>query len=130
MQKFQEYFFAQWMQGPFVNWQLFNTPPGFATTNNPEESFNKQLKESYTEYLRLTILTACNKVYNLIKDYSLSQKPNDFALVASKNNKFIQESRTCMSHDFILQNNNPTTLVYKSKHFITLSPRIVHVAGS
>ena len=30
--KFTDYFIKQWLQPPFCNWQLFNTPPGFATT--------------------------------------------------------------------------------------------------
>ena len=123
MDTFREYFVNQWLQGSFVNWQLFNTPPGYATTNNPEESFNKQIKESYTEYKRLTILTACDKICVLVKDYSLAQKSNSFALVASRNNKFIEASKTCQAQDFVLYNNNPNTLYYKSKHYITLLPR-------
>ena len=44
LQKFKKYFIEQWLQGSFTNWQIFNTPPGYATTQNPEESFNKQIK--------------------------------------------------------------------------------------
>ncbi|RHY94559.1 hypothetical protein DYB26_011271 [Aphanomyces astaci] len=41
---FTWYFDAQWMQGTFTKWQVFHTPSGFASTNNPSESFNKHFK--------------------------------------------------------------------------------------
>jgi hypothetical protein len=50
MGDFRDYFIKQWLQPPFNNWQIFNLPPGFKTTQNPEESFknNKQIKEVFT----------------------------------------------------------------------------------
>ncbi|KAF0702377.1 hypothetical protein AaE_015974 [Aphanomyces astaci] len=47
---FTWYFDAQWMQGTFTKWQVFHTPSGFASTNNPSESFNKHFKGIYTEH--------------------------------------------------------------------------------
>ena len=51
--------------GNFHNWQIFNNPAGYATTQNPEESFNKQVKEIYTEFERLTVLGGCNAMHKL-----------------------------------------------------------------
>jgi len=31
---FRDYFIKQWLNPPFNNWQIFNTPPGYATTYN------------------------------------------------------------------------------------------------
>ena len=42
---FKEYFIKQWLEAPFNNWQIFNTPPGFATTQNPEESLISKLNK-------------------------------------------------------------------------------------
>ncbi len=58
LENFKQYFIKQWLQGDFCNWQLFITPPGYATTNNCEESFNFQIKETYTEFEKLTVLDA------------------------------------------------------------------------
>ena len=37
LEKFCEYFEKQWVNSTFNNWQLYSTPVGFATTNNPIE---------------------------------------------------------------------------------------------
>jgi hypothetical protein len=43
--EFTEYFEKQWgPQSFFHNWQMFHTPRGYATTNNPVETFNSALK--------------------------------------------------------------------------------------
>ncbi|KAF1788246.1 hypothetical protein GQ600_12206 [Phytophthora cactorum] len=39
--------------GNFANWQSFLTPPGYATTNNPVEQFNRALKRDYTHHRQL-----------------------------------------------------------------------------
>lgn len=48
-----QYIFEQWMSGRYASWQCFFTPPGFATTNNPVETFNSKLKTFYTLRQRL-----------------------------------------------------------------------------
>ncbi|ETL83899.1 hypothetical protein L917_16222 [Phytophthora nicotianae] len=45
---FAKYMFVQWMTGSFARWQVFATSPGFASTNNPVETFNALLKRDYT----------------------------------------------------------------------------------
>ncbi len=40
LKDFHDYFVKQWVQSDFSNWQLFHTPPGFASTNNPLEQYN------------------------------------------------------------------------------------------
>ena len=41
---FTEYFSKQWLQGKFWRWQVFHSPVGYATTNNPCEIFNATIK--------------------------------------------------------------------------------------
>ncbi|ETN01786.1 hypothetical protein PPTG_16877 [Phytophthora nicotianae INRA-310] len=45
---FKEYFARVWLSSRFCRWQIFHTPPAFATTNNPVESFNGAIKRDYT----------------------------------------------------------------------------------
>ncbi|POM81688.1 Hypothetical protein PHPALM_303 [Phytophthora palmivora] len=47
---FAEYFKKQWLDTTLSNWSVFHTPPGYATTNNPVETFNKVIKQDYTFY--------------------------------------------------------------------------------
>jgi hypothetical protein len=35
LDEFSTYFQAQWLTGKFWKWQIFHTPPGFATTPKP-----------------------------------------------------------------------------------------------
>jgi hypothetical protein len=82
LQKFKRYLIDQWLEGSFTNWQFFNTPPGYATTQNPEESFNKQIKYHYTEWERLTMLGAVECIFKIVTDYSTNQ--GEFALDKDK----------------------------------------------
>ncbi|RLN92624.1 hypothetical protein BBJ28_00015178 [Nothophytophthora sp. Chile5] len=50
---FARYMCAQWLTGPFTSWQAYHTSTGFATTNNPCETFNALLKRDYTLRRRL-----------------------------------------------------------------------------
>jgi len=119
LQKFKKYFIEQWLQGSFTNWQIFNTPPGYATTQNPDESFNKQIKDIYTEWLRLTMLGAVDCMFKIVTDYSTNQ--GDFATVKDKCNQTIKKAQTLNPNDFYVQDAN--TLIYQSKYYINLFPR-------
>lgn len=54
---FAEYFTKKWLSGNFFRWQCWYTAPGFATTNNPVEQFNRKLKRDYTLRARLKMGT-------------------------------------------------------------------------
>ena len=43
--KFLQYFEAKWINSVFKNWQLYSTPVGFETTNNPIEQYNAVIKK-------------------------------------------------------------------------------------
>ncbi|KAL3660319.1 hypothetical protein V7S43_019089 [Phytophthora oleae] len=49
---FSSYFTERWLDSRFWRWQAFHTPAGFATTNNPRETFNA-LTKKYTGRRRL-----------------------------------------------------------------------------
>ena len=72
---FVVYVIPQWFEGMFTNWQIFRSPPGFANTNNPLESFNKIIKAQFTNYNEQPILMFISIVLNhLIPYFSLSDK--------------------------------------------------------
>ncbi len=64
--KMYEYVNTQWLNGVFSNWQIFLNDPGYANTNSNLESFNSSFKRDYT------IITACNKIFECIVEYSTS----------------------------------------------------------
>jgi hypothetical protein len=52
LQPFADYFERTWLISRVSSWQCFLTPPGYATTNNPVETFNNRLKRDYTFHRR------------------------------------------------------------------------------
>lgn len=50
---FRAYMIRQWLNGNYSNWQCYVTPAGFATTNNPCETFKRALKRDYTQRRKL-----------------------------------------------------------------------------
>ncbi|KAK1942996.1 hypothetical protein P3T76_005633 [Phytophthora citrophthora] len=50
---FTKYMCGQWLYWRFSCWLAFATPCGYATTNNPAETFNASLKRDYTLRRRL-----------------------------------------------------------------------------
>ena len=75
LESFVKFVIPQWFEGPFVNWQVWRSPPGFVNTNNPLESFNKIIKEQFTNYNSHPILAFSNIVMvHLITFYSINEK--------------------------------------------------------
>ena len=56
--QFYRYFKTQWIENIFSNWQIFQTPAGFTTTNNPVESYNAIIKRFFTNRLKLNLIPA------------------------------------------------------------------------
>ena len=51
MKKFHDYFNKKFISSSFTLWQIYLTPPGFASTRSPIESFNKDIKATFTDYI-------------------------------------------------------------------------------
>ncbi len=82
--EFEKYFIKEWCYhdgqwSRFWRWQLFQTPAGVASTNNCLESFNKQIKNVYTNYQTVSLyqflLIVIEKLINL---HSYRPKPYCF----------------------------------------------------
>ena len=52
MLAFADYFENTWLNSAFNRWQLFWTEPGKAHTNSPIESYNKEIKSSFTKRIK------------------------------------------------------------------------------
>ncbi|RHY22416.1 hypothetical protein DYB32_009513 [Aphanomyces invadans] len=67
---FVRYFEAQWFRGDASNWQVYHTPEGFPTTNNPCELFNKHLKGIYTQRKTHGLCATFVMLGSIAEDYS------------------------------------------------------------
>jgi hypothetical protein len=76
--EFALYFYHQWVQGDFVEWQIFHSTPGIASTNNAVESLNASIKKYFTRRKRFKLgkfygyfcVFYYNMFYNLIIVYT------------------------------------------------------------
>ncbi|KAK1940906.1 hypothetical protein P3T76_007612 [Phytophthora citrophthora] len=78
---FTQYMCGQWLFGRFSKWQLYDTPTGFASTNNPVETFNALLKRDYTLRRRLKMGALLMELKNCCEDQSSSGRPFRFDVV-------------------------------------------------
>ena len=78
---FAEYFFPQWCNydsgALFWMWQIYHSPIGFATTNNPVEIFNKDFKiltehKLHTTVSLLMVMINALKTIGSVKTYESS----------------------------------------------------------
>ncbi|CAF0826215.1 unnamed protein product [Brachionus calyciflorus] len=56
LDNFCKYFTKQWIDSPFCNWQLYQTPPGYAMSNSPIESYNSLIKAHFTNRSKFNLL--------------------------------------------------------------------------
>lgn len=49
-------FIKEWIEGPFSNWQIYQTSQGYSDSNSIIESHNQTIKVSFTLKKKLTIL--------------------------------------------------------------------------
>jgi hypothetical protein len=54
-EEFKQYFLRNWIHSNFCKWQVFHTKTGYASTNNPVENFNGDIKKTYTQRKRSSI---------------------------------------------------------------------------
>ncbi|EGZ22768.1 hypothetical protein PHYSODRAFT_330197 [Phytophthora sojae] len=71
---FLTYFAAQWIHSRFWRWQIYHSPGGYATTNNPCEVFNASIKR-YTQRKAADTRRLLMKLLTIAEDYSLCVPP-------------------------------------------------------
>ena len=85
MPEFIDYFTKQWLEGRFCKWQIYHTPAGFASTDNPVESFNARLKGSFTDRSQMTIFGFIQVVLDkVVPFYSMNHREFFFIVTQTK----------------------------------------------
>jgi hypothetical protein len=123
------YFWPQWMNGWFVYWQIWNTPPGGSSGNNPIESFNKQIKDCFTKYESLSVINLLNVICrDIIVYYSYNQHP--ISMVANvpsedckKDHLILLEMKLCDAQ-FQIYSYLPNTILFTDS--TSKPPRVFH----
>ncbi|ETI36520.1 hypothetical protein F441_17225 [Phytophthora nicotianae CJ01A1] len=77
---FAQYMTDQWLYGRYWKWQRYFTPPGFASTNNPVETFNARLKRDYTLRRRLKMGTLLRELSACCHDVSSTTRSFSFEI--------------------------------------------------
>jgi hypothetical protein len=90
MSDFHLYFKSQWIESIFSNGQIYQTPPGFSTTNNPVESYNATIKKFFTNRLKLNLVPALLAFKNDCIEQE-SSRPFEYAI--TKNVTLTQENK-------------------------------------
>jgi len=67
-----DYVTKQWIDSRFNKWQIFHSPPGYASTNSNIESFNRQIK-GFTEKKKLSVFGMTKKCEEMVNYYSHQQ---------------------------------------------------------
>ena len=110
LEEFTEYFTKQWLDGVFNNWQIFCTPPGYSTTNNPVESHNSRIKFHFTQRFKMNILPLLNMFSDVFRSYETIRKPY-------KNYKKINQSLKAKGQDLV--DNRSDLLIKKQENYFT-----------
>ena len=92
VQEFSVYFLSEWCGERWNTWKIFDTPMGFASTNNPVESQNKQFKQFFTcwviKTLHRAILMICKKYLvatsKCVKKFSFIRHSNAIVKLKAK----------------------------------------------
>ena len=93
LNEFKEYFEKQWVKNKFNKWQIYHSPNGFATTNNPCESFNKYIKLKFTNHESFSLLQLIKIICeDLIPYYSTNSSNKSIMRYRSADAKIKQQS--------------------------------------
>ncbi|EGZ25570.1 hypothetical protein PHYSODRAFT_257835 [Phytophthora sojae] len=90
---FRKYMKKQLMKGKFSSWQCYLTPTGFATTNNPCETFNRAFKRDYTQKRKLKLVLLLQQMRDCCSHRSMAALP---ILQRRKSDKLLQARATSL----------------------------------
>ena len=103
IKKFKDYFNAQWINNCFNLWQIFNTPAGLSPTNSPQESFNREVKSTFTIYNKLSVHECLVALMStIILYYSVNKKK--FDLIPTTSDIIIKKSENLKADMFNVSN--------------------------
>ncbi|KAF0714131.1 Aste57867_4032 [Aphanomyces stellatus] len=105
--EFTKYFFDQWINSQSWRWQVYHTPAGFATTNNPCEAFNKHFKVTcvmcvtvYTERSTHGLCATFVLLGEVVEEYSTFQAA-EFQEAAAPSDKLVYRTRRLVEYNLL-----------------------------
>ena len=111
---FVKYVIPQWFEGSFTNWHIWKSPPGFANTNNPMESFNKLIKALFTNYEEQPLIAFIRIIIDhIIPFYSINTREFLFYRVPLK--KTITLAKTLDTNKFEVAETTVNVCTFKGK---------------
>jgi hypothetical protein len=113
LKSFVKYFQKQWINSKFCNWQLFNTPVGYAMTNSPIESYNNTVKESFTKRVKHHLKTAV-EVFQDVVSYE-SNHGKEFKTEVRVRKYMRIQAKTIVLKNQLIATNTENEFLYK--HF-------------
>lgn len=112
------YMEKQWLSGDFSKWQIFHTPPGYASSQGCIESFNSTFKADYTNYRKLNIKETIEAVAKCIVYYSNEISQKKFMKCPKFNKKLLQLSRHLNATNFKKLNQNKVKYIGTKNQFV------------
>ena len=109
---------TEWFSGDFTNWQIFHSPPGFATTQACIESFNSTFKGDYTNYKKLNIKEAIEAVDKCIVYYGNKVSKKSYMKCPKFNKKLLSLSKHLSHSNFKKMNKNKVKYVGTKNQFV------------
>ena len=123
IKEFVKYFEDNWIKGDHNTWQIYQSPPGYAKTNSPIESFNAVIKRDFTKRRKRAVYGTLETIAKIIGYYS--NNANEFSKNPKPAKKIIEIAELLKSSDFKLSidkkvikvatKNNKYTIDCKSK---------------
>ncbi|KAE9147608.1 hypothetical protein PF002_g19111 [Phytophthora fragariae] len=111
LQAFAKYFEDEWIKGRFWRWQVYHTPQGYATTNNPCETFNAVIK-AFVQRRRFHMRLLLQKLVDLIETLGPKQ-PVTSDYVAVPTTELVRAAVSMMdSNRVTVQNTDNPKCVY------------------
>ncbi|KAF0718755.1 Aste57867_1510 [Aphanomyces stellatus] len=107
--EFTKYYFEQWIKSQSWRWQVYHSPSGFATTNNPCEAFNKHFKAVYSEKCTHGLCATFVLLGDVVEEYSTFQA-TEFKDTPAPSLKLLYRTRRLV--EYTLLEVVPTELVF------------------
>ncbi|OWZ09846.1 LOW QUALITY PROTEIN: hypothetical protein PHMEG_00017388 [Phytophthora megakarya] len=105
LQDFSVYFTRIWLNRRFCNWQCFHSPPGYATTNNPVEQFNRALKRDYTVHRLLKMWELLQQLRSCCRQHSIDIR--QFAVTATPSEELLSRVKALQRQQLIREYTPP-----------------------
>jgi hypothetical protein len=115
VKEFKDYMNKQWFFNQFCGWQIYITPPGYASTNNPIEQFNHDIKRSFTQWEKLYI-SDCLKEFlpKIVEFYSIRNITFRYTSVPSVDDR---NEAKLMGKESFIQTTNGDCYVFNATEF-------------